>query len=312
MIFNSKKRKQVVKDFFEYTESKILTTEKESEVRNRIKNQLKSGFELIENNEWGIAFEILASELIEHFIIIDREGTEIVRNVIKLCKIDKKWEFELKRIDSLGYRMGSWRLTNSEKLAEENKYTFYKPSKKILENLEVGNIVKLTFEFKSINSEHPSAERMWVKITEIKEGKFKGLLDNNPFYIHELYAGDEITFEYRHIIDHDLELSEPSLSSKYFDRCLVTRKVFYDNAPINYLYREEPMEIDKERDYIDTGWRFFSGDESDEYMDDADNTCLISLGAVLSKDDSFIELLESEIGTSFERNENGTFEKINE
>ena len=153
---------------------------------------------------------------------------------------------------------------------------------------------------------------MWVEITEINGEKFKGRLDNHPFYLHELYAGDELVFEHKHIIDHDLEMSEPNLVDKYYDRCFVTNKVLYDNAPINYIYREEPMENDEERDYVDTGWRILSGDESDEYMDDSENISLVSLGAVLSRDDSFIELLESEIGTSFERNENGIFEKINE
>ncbi|WP_211061855.1 DUF2185 domain-containing protein [Aquimarina sp. MMG015] len=310
MIFNSKKRKQVVKDFFEYVESKILPAEKESEILNGIKKQLESGIELIENNEWGIAFENLASELVEHFVIIDREGTDIVRKVIKLCKLDKKWEFDLRRINSLGHKMGSWKLTDSEKLAKENKYTFYKPSRKILRNLKVGNIVKLTFEFESSNSEHPGAERMWVEITEIKDDKFNGKLDNHPFYLHELYAGDEIKFEYKHIIDHDLGLSEPNLVDKYYDRCFATNKVLYDNAPINYIYREEPMEKDDERDYVDTGWRILSGDESDEYMENSENISLVSIGSVLKRDDSFIDFLDSEIGTSFERNENGIFEEI--
>ncbi|GGF69588.1 immunity protein Imm33 domain-containing protein [Wenyingzhuangia marina] len=312
MIFNNRKRKQAVIDFFEYVESELLINEEDSEVINEIKKQLKSGFELIENNECGIAFENLASELVEHYIIIDRKGTEIVKKVIKLCKLDKKCEFDLRRINSLGYKIGSWKLTDSEKLAKENKYTFYKPSKEITKNLEVGNIAKLTFEFESSNSEHPGAERMWVEITEINNNKFKGNLDNHPFYIHELYAGDEITFEHKHIIDHDLELSEPNLVDKYYDRCFATNKVLYENSPINYIYREEPMEVDKERGYIDTGWRFLSGNESDEYIEDFENISLVSIGSILSRDDSFIDLLEAEIGTSFERNENGIFERINE
>jgi hypothetical protein len=310
MIFSSKKRKQAVRDFFEYIQSDILPNE--TEIVSGITKQLKSGFELIDNNEWGIAFENLGTELVEHYIIIDKKRTELVRKITKLCKLDKNWEFDLRRIKSLGYKMGSWKLTDSKKLAKENKYTFYKPSIGILKNLKVGNIVKLTFEFESSNSEHPGAERMWVEITEIKNDKFKGKLDNHPFYLHELYAGDEIRFEYKHIIDHDLGLSEPNLVDKYYDRCFATNKVLYDNAPINYIYREEPMEKDEERDYIDTGWRILSGDESDEYMEDLENISLVSLGSVLKRDDSFIDLLDSEIGTSFERNENGIFEEITE
>jgi hypothetical protein len=312
MIFNSRKRKQAVKDFFEYVESELLTNEEDSEVINGIKKQLKSGFELIENNEWGIAFVNLSSELVEYCFIVDRKGAELVKSVIKLCKLNKNWEYDLRRVKSLGYKIGTWKLTDSEKLAKENKYTFYKPSKEITQNLEVGNIVKLTFEFDSKNEEHPGAERMWVEITEINDDQFVGKLDNHPFYLHELYAGDEIKFEHKHIIDHDLELSEPNLVDKYYDRCFATNKVLYENAPINYIYREEPMKIDEERDYIDTGWRILSGEESDEYMEDLENISLVSIGSILSRDDSFIDLLESEIGTSFERHENGIFEKISE
>ena len=74
MIFNNRKRKQAVIDFFEYVQSELLTNEEDSEVINGIQKQLKSGFELIENNEWGIAFENLSSELVEHYIIVDRKG----------------------------------------------------------------------------------------------------------------------------------------------------------------------------------------------------------------------------------------------
>ncbi|WP_282081450.1 immunity protein Imm33 domain-containing protein [Aquimarina algiphila] len=312
MIFNSKKRKQAVIDFFEHIKSEVLPIEKETEIVNGLQKQLESGYDLIANNEWGIAFENLGSELIEHYVIIDRKGTELVRRVIKLCKLDKKWEFDLRRINSLGYKMGSWKLTDSEDLAKKNKYTFYKPSREITKNLEIGNIVKLTFEFDSSNSEHPGAERMWVEIIEINGDKYKGKLDNHPFYLHELYAGDEIFFEHKHIIDHDLDISEPNLVDKYYDRCFATNKVLYENAPINYIYREEPMKEDEERDYVDTGWRILSGDESDEYMEDLENISLVSIGSVLSRDDSFIDLLDSEVGTSFERNENGIFEQIDE
>ncbi len=312
IFFNSKKRKQAVKDFFEYVKSEVLPSEKETEIVNGITKQIESRLELIDNNEWGIAFENLGNELFEHYIIIDRKGIELVKKIIELCKLDKKWEFDLRGINSLGYKMGSWKLTDAEKLAQENKYTFYKPSKEITKKLSVGNLVKLTFKFDSSNSEHPSAERMWVEIIEINGEKFKGKLDNHPYYLHELYLGDEILFEHKHIIDHDLELSEPNLVDKYYDRCFVTNKILYEEAPINYIYRETPMEKDENRDYVDTGWRVLTGDESEEYMDDSKNISLVSLGAVLSIDDSFIDLLESEVGSSFERNEKGIFEKINE
>ena len=154
MIFGNKRKRSVI-EFFDYVENILIPSEKESEVIELVKKQLKEGRELIEHNEWGVAFENLASELVEHYIIVNREGES-----------------------------------------------------------------------------------------------------------------------------H------------------------------NYLYREESMEDDEERDYVDTGWRIMTGKETDEYIENGDNFSFVSLGAVLSRDDSFIEILESEIGSTYERSENGKFEKI--
>jgi hypothetical protein len=49
-------------------------------------------------------------------------------------------------------------------------------------------------------------------------------------------------------------------------------------------------------------------DETEEYMDNADNTAYVSLGAVLSEDDSFIGFLDFPPGAAFERDaESGQF-----
>lgn len=311
MLFSNKKRKSVI-EFFDYVEFELIPTEEESEPISLVKKQIKEWRELISNNEWGIAFENLASELIEHFIIVNRKGESLAREVIKRCKLDKDWILGLRRLTSSGYIKGSWSLVDCTKLAEENKYTFYKPSRKITDQLEIGNLAKLNFQFKSTNDEDPLGERMWVIITEKNNDKFKGTLDNNPFYLSELYYNDIIDFEHKHIIDHDLEVSEPNLVDKYYDRCFVNNQILYEGKLPNYLYREEPMERDEERDYVDTGWRIMTGRETDEFMDIEDNFSFVSLGSVLSRDDSIIDILESEIGTSFERNSDGVFETISE
>jgi len=310
MIFGNKRKKKVI-EFFDYVENELIPMEKESEPIQLIKNQLKEGRNLIDYNEWGIAFENLSSELVEHFIIVNRKGESIAKEVIKLCDLDKDWILKLRRLYSNGYVNGSWSLVDSEELAKENKYTYYKPSRKITNQLNIGNLAKLNFQFESTNDEDPLGERMWVIITEINQDKFKGSLDNNPFYLSELYYQDLIEFEHKHIIDHDLEISEPNLVAKYYDRCFVNNQILYDGEFANYIYREEPMEDDEERDYVDTGWRLMTGKETDEYMDNPDNFSFVSLGAVLSRDDSIIDILESEIGSSFERNNEGEFEKVN-
>jgi hypothetical protein len=304
------KRKKAVIDFFNYVENELIPTEKESEAVLLIKNKLKEGRELIAQNEWGIAFENLASEIVEHSFIVNRKGEEIAFKVIESCKLDPDWILSLRRLFSNGYVKGSWSLVDCEKLAKENKYTFYKPSRNITNQLKVGNLVKLNFQFDSTNEQDPLGERMWVIITEKTESKFKGKLDNNPFYMSELYYQDIIEFEHKHIIDHDLEIYEPNLVDKYHKRCYVNNQILYEGELVNYLYREEPLDDDEDKEYIDSGWCLMTGNETDEYMNNNNNFSYVSLGAVLSRDESFIEVLDDEIGSHYNRNNESKFEKI--
>lgn len=75
---------------------------------------------------------------------------------------------------------------------------------------------------------------------------------------------------------------------------------------IGYLYREEP---DNEND---SGWRFTTGTEADEYMDNSDNLSVVSLGAVLRKDDRCLHLLEREAEVAFVKDDQGIFIELDD
>jgi hypothetical protein len=191
--------------------------------------------------------------------------------------------------------MPTWTLENADDVAAQNKYTFFKSPRETIALVRPGDIVKLIFVVESSDPEAPRAERMWVVVDRIDgDGRFFGRLGNQPRWIKDLQRGDEVAFDARHIIDtqHD---SDDNLVERYIKRCYVTQRVLRDGANVGYLYREAPDRDD------DSGWRFTAGDESDEYMDDADNAAYVSVGAVLSKDDSFIDLLDAPIGAAFER-----------
>ena len=47
-------------------------------------------------------------------------------------------------------------------------------------------------------------------------------------------------------------------------------------------------------------------------LKNVDNIHLVSLGALLNMDDSFIHLLEAPIGATYERDENGIFVEVEE
>jgi len=200
----------------------------------------------------------------------------------------------------------SWKLEDAQKIADEFPYTFHKPSNEVVSQLKEGNVVKLIFEFESGDPEAPGAERMWVEITEVKNGLFSGLLDNDPVYIKDLKHKDPVEFRECHIIDTDLDDPVPSITDKYIKRCFVTNNILYEGRSVGYLYREGPDYDD------DSGWRFTAGDETDEYMEDSDNSSYVSLGAVLRVDDSFLPLIERQTGVAFVKDEQGGFIELDD
>jgi len=190
--------------------------------------------------------------------------------------------------------MPSWTLENADDVAAQNKYTFFKSPREAIALVRPGDIVKLIFLFESSDPEAPRAERMWVIVERIDgDGRFFGRLDNQPRWIQDLKPDDGVAFDARHIINTPYD-SDDNLVERYIKRCYVTQRVLRDGAKVGYLYREAPDRDD------DSGWRFTAGDESDEYMDDADNAAYVSVGAVLSKDDSFIDLLDAPAGAAFQ------------
>lgn len=181
-------------------------------------------------------------------------------------------------------------LDDADLIARENPYSFWLPSKAVLEQLRAGNHAKLIFCFDSDDPQAPRAERMWVTIKEVHSGIYNGSLDNEPEYISQLRLGDPVKFEARYVIDTDIEDPSAKEFEQYFKRCFVTHRIIEDGEKPRYVYREPP---DNEND---SGWRFFAGDESDEYGDDPSNISCIAVGKVLNRDRSLIEIFHETNG----------------
>ncbi len=71
------------------------------------------------------------------------------------------------------------------------------------------------------------------------------------------------------------------------------------------MYREEP-----DTSFPDSGWRFFSGDETDEYVNNPDNVKIYSLKTICNYDKSIIPHLNSPYGVAYVK-VNGVFVKEN-
>lgn len=97
------------------------------------------------------------------------------------------------------------------------------------------------------------------------------------------------------------ELQEQLVESMGY--CLATDRILVDGLKVGYMYRENPD------DELDSGWRFFSGDEDNEYLDNPDNSGVYELNTIAHYDKDVIPFLHVDFNSSFFRNEENQFEE---
>lgn len=95
--------------------------------------------------------------------------------------------------------MITFELDDGEKLHQENRDTFWIPSRMERENLLPGEIVKLIFRI--LNGGNENVERMWVIVKERFPDYYVGILDNDPNCTTELCSGAEVQFKPEHVIN---------------------------------------------------------------------------------------------------------------
>lgn len=83
--------------------------------------------------------------------------------------------------------------------------------------------------------------------------------------------------------------------------CIATDHITVEGRRVGFMYREQP------ESEIDSGWRFFSGLESQEYVDDPDHLSIYDVNTIANYDESIIKHLTGSIGCAFGRAANGEF-----
>lgn len=86
--------------------------------------------------------------------------------------------------------------------------------------------------------------------------------------------------------------------------CYATDQITVDGLLVGYMYREAQ---DFEED---SGWRFFSGAEDQEYVDNPENTMIYDVNTIANYDPAVIPYLSMEIGTQLEREGSNTFKVV--
>lgn len=83
---------------------------------------------------------------------------------------------------------------------------------------------------------------------------------------------------------------------------LATKMLVEGKKKVRFMYRETPDNSQ------DSGWRFFCGEEDDEYVNTPENIAVYDINTILSFDKSITPYLNAAVGTAFEReNENACF-----
>jgi len=198
-----------------------------------------------------------------------------------------------------------WELENVVKTSMEHEDSFFIPSEIERNNQEIENEVRLHFILKNPSENEPRAERMWVKITNRKNGKktsYAGVLINKPVYIKDLQANDIIEFDADNIAQVIVKKDDPSWIDSSEKYAVVSKMCMEKNSVIRFMYREKPDRNE------DSGWRMFTGLEDDDYSNDPENLKLVNVGYLLSKDPTLLTPLKKGYGAVFEREEK--WEKI--
>jgi hypothetical protein len=77
--------------------------------------------------------------------------------------------------------------------------------------------------------------------------------------------------------------------------CIATDKITVNGEPVDYMYREKPI------NNVDSGRRFFSGTETQEYVDDSNNSTFYQINTNANYDSAIIPYLDLPIGVVLER-----------
>ena len=77
--------------------------------------------------------------------------------------------------------------------------------------------------------------------------------------------------------------------------CIASDHIVVDGKKVGFMYRESPTNA------VDSGWRFFSGDEDQAYVDDARNLAFYDVNTVANYDPAIVPYLGAAIGTAFGR-----------
>lgn len=86
--------------------------------------------------------------------------------------------------------------------------------------------------------------------------------------------------------------------------CTATDRITIDGAPVGWMYREAPVRK------LDSGWRFFAGDEGEAYVADLQRHGVYDVNTIANYDPDILPFLDADVGSAFQRDSDGTFQRV--
>ena len=76
-----------------------------------------------------------------------------------------------------------------------------------------------------------------------------------------------------------------------YGACMVSRNIYENKGKLKWCIREKSV-----RD-VDNGWRFLSDIDTDEYLSDSGNWCVLAYETVIEKEPAVLAIYNMPIGT---------------
>jgi len=84
--------------------------------------------------------------------------------------------------------------------------------------------------------------------------------------------------------------NKPTLHSRY-GACMVSRNIYDKRGRLTWCIREESVRS------IDNGWRFLSEIDTDEYLSNVDNWCVLAYESVIEIEPAVLAIYDMPVGT---------------
>lgn len=129
-----------------------------------------------------------------------------------------------------------------------------------------------------------------------EEAELEGFLKLNMDLVRQLFAEGMAWQRYAWYVPEEREWAELFDTSQ---ECLITRKALEEER-VEYMYRQEP-----EKDFSDCGWRFLTGDETEEYVSEPENILVCTYSDVCNIAPSVRAYFYADYGKQYEKTADG-------